>query len=76
MPLEHTTNRLLDRLKGVRRDGQGGYMARCPSHTDDRASLHITPRQDRILVHDFGGCPAEAVLSALGLRFSDLRVRR
>jgi len=69
-------DRLLARLEGVRRDGQGGYMARCPSHPDARASLHITPREGKVLIFDFGGCPTALVLDRLGLRWSDLRGRR
>jgi putative DNA primase/helicase len=67
---------ILAGLKGVRRDGRDGYMARCPAHADDRASLHVTPRAGRVLLYDFGGCETGAVLSALGLRWSDLRGRR
>src|SRR4051812_2293520 len=42
-----------------------GWMARCPSHNDKRASLHINEREGRVLVHCFAGCAQRAVIRKL-----------
>jgi hypothetical protein len=64
---------LLNRLDRVRQSGSGRWMARCPGHDDRSASLSIRELPDgRILLHDFAGCGAADVLSALGIEFSDL----
>ena len=49
------------------------WMARCPNHEDDTASLSVTEGDDgRALVHCHAGCPIEAVLKRLGLTMRDL----
>jgi DNA primase len=64
---------LLDRLEGVKPSGQGRWLACCPAHEDRSPSLSIRDMGDgRILLHCFAGCESEAVLTALGLQFSDL----
>ncbi len=73
---------LLRRLDGVRRVGDGRWVARCPAHDDHRASLSVRETPDgRVLVHCFASCDTRAVLAALNLRWSalfpaDERVRR
>lgn len=62
---------LLGRLHGVRPTGRG-WVARCPGHEDRHPSLSVTHRGDRLLVHCFGGCSLDAILSALGLKVADL----
>ena len=66
------TDRVLNRLDRVRRTGADKWMACCPAHDDKSPSLSIRLTDDRILLHCFAGCSAEAVLDALGLKFSDL----
>lgn len=64
---------VLSRLDGVRRTGDGRWIARCPSHPDKSPSLSIRELPDgRLLLHDFGGCAAHSVLAALGLDFDAL----
>jgi hypothetical protein len=64
---------LLSRLEGVRRTGQGRWIARCPAHEDRRASLSIRELEDgRVLLHDFAGCAVHEVLAAAGLEMSAL----
>lgn len=64
---------LLSRLKGVRRNGGSGYMALCPAHGDRHPSLSISEGNDgRALLKCFAGCDTEAVVSALGLKMSDI----
>ncbi len=63
---------LLPRLQHVRKSGQG-HTALCPSHADrTKASLSITEREGRILLHCFVGCETAAVVAALNLTMSDL----
>lgn len=66
-------SRLLARLDGVRRTGEGRWMARCPAHQDRRASLSIREVDDgRVLVHCFGQCAVDDIVRALGLELADL----
>lgn len=62
----------LSRLEGVR-GRNGSWVARCPAHADRTPSLTVKELGDgRILIHDFGGCGTEAILSVLGLTMGDL----
>lgn len=67
-----TAATLLDRLEGVRANGPGRWMARCPSHPDKSPSLSIREAEDRTLLHCFGGCEVHDVLAAVGLTLGDL----
>lgn len=61
---------LLDRVKQTAPDR---WIACCPAHEDKSPSLSIREIDDgRILLHDFAGCDAEAILTTVGLTFSDL----
>ena len=65
--------RLLERLKRVKQNGPGRWLAGCPAHEDRSPSLSIRELEDgRVLLHDFGGCETGDVLAALGLALSDL----
>ncbi len=64
---------LLSKLDGVKRTGDGRYLARCPAHQDKRASLSVRETDEgKILVHCFAGCSVHEVISAAGLEISDL----
>jgi hypothetical protein len=64
---------VLDRLEGVRRNGAGRAMARCPAHEDKRASLSIREIGDgTVLLHCFSGCYPIDVCRAIGLEFRHL----
>lgn len=63
----------LSRLDGVRRTGEGRWVARCPSHEDKGPSLAIRELEDgRILAHCFAGCAVDDVVGAIGLKLCDL----
>jgi hypothetical protein len=64
--------KILDRLDGVRRAGDGRWRARCPSHGSRGGTLAIAERDDRVLLHCFAGCETGAVLASLGLELTDL----
>lgn len=64
---------LLERLEGVRPNGRGRWMARCPVHEDRSPSLSIRETDDgTILLHCFAQCPATDVVTAIGLTLADL----
>lgn len=64
---------LIDRLRKVKPNGPGKWLACCPAHEDRSPSLAIRLTDDgRILVHCFAGCGAADVISAVGLEFTDL----
>lgn len=63
---------LLSRLHGVRSAGVNKWRARCPAHHDRIPSLHITLKNDRILVHCHAGCSIHSVLGALGMHMREL----
>ena len=69
----NAAQKLLDRLERIRQIAPGRWLARCPAHEDRSPSLSIRETDDgRILLHDFGGCQTDAVLSAVGLTLGDL----
>ena len=68
---------LLSRLNGVRRTGEGRYLARCPVHADKSPSFSIRELPDgRTICHCFAGCSTEEVLAAVGLTFESLYPER
>jgi hypothetical protein len=62
----------LSRLKGVKPNGDNGWLALCPGHDDHEQSLSIKEVAGKILVHDFGGCEPADILKPLGLQPKDL----
>ena len=75
----HTTHAsadvLLSRLDGVQRAGSG-WRARCPACGGKSRKVSVAESGDRVLVHAFCGCPADAVLAAVGLNWADLHPPR
>lgn len=68
--------KLLAHFKGVTGSGRE-RMALCPAHNDHTPSLSIGLSEDgeKILINCFAGCKDEEILSAAGLKPSDLFVR-
>ncbi len=64
--------KILERLDGVRRAGNGRWRARCPSHGSRGGSLAIAESDGRALLFCHAGCEVEAVLATIGLALSDL----
>ena len=63
----------LSHLEKVRKNGTDQWMACCPGHTDKSPSMAIKAGDDgRIILHCFAGCSTESIVSALGLKMSDL----
>ncbi len=68
-----TPDAVLSRFERIRESGHGRYLAPCPSHEDRSPSLSIRVTDDQcILLHCFGGCHVEDVVSAIGLSMTDL----
>ena len=66
-----TTAELVKRLDGKRTPK--GWSCKCPAHDDRTASLSITEADDgKTLIYCHAGCTAESVVSAMGLKMSDL----
>lgn len=66
-------DKLLPRLRRVKKTGAGRWIASCPTREDKRPSLSIRQLDDgRLLVHDFGGEDVASVMAAVGLEVSDL----
>lgn len=63
---------ILPKLQNVKQSG-AGYIASCPAHDDHNPSLSITQADDgKILMNCHAGCAPESIVSALGLKMSDL----
>jgi hypothetical protein len=64
---------VLGALTGVRRSGPDRWSAVCPAHADRRPSLSVRELDDgRVLLHCFGGCAVDEVVTRLGLTLADL----
>ena len=69
-------NRILDQLEKVKKTGTDRWIARCPAHADKSPSLTIRYIDDKILLHCFGGCAVDEVVSAIGMTLADLMPER
>ena len=64
---------ILSRLDGVKSRGNHSFTARCPAHNDRSPSLSIRALDDgRILMHCFGGCSVDDIVTSIGLTLTDL----
>jgi hypothetical protein len=64
---------LISKLDKPKRTGSGSWIARCPAHDDRSPSLTVREMPDgRILLKCHAECDTQAVLDAMGLKFSDL----
>lgn len=69
---ESSLQSVLDKLESVGRNGEG-YLACCPAHDDSTPSLSISVGDDgRVLLKCFAGCPANAIVGAIGMKMADL----
>lgn len=63
---------ILSKLSSVK-SVAGGYVAHCPAHDDNHASLSIAAGDDgRILLHCHAGCTMESIVEAIGITLADL----
>lgn len=72
-----TAAALIERLDGVRRTGDGRWIARCPAHDDRSPSLSIRETSDgTTLIRCHAGCGAADIVDAIGMHLRDLFPRR
>lgn len=67
-----TTDEILQRLEGVKREREGQWAAKCPAHGDRKPSLAIKSADGKTLLHCHVGCKLADVLAALQLTEQDL----
>lgn len=63
---------IIEKLEKCRQAGYSRYIACCPAHDDKSPSLSVRQVDGKILLHCHAGCEPDAVLAALGLRWSDV----
>lgn len=66
-----TYNEILNHFQ-VKKRYQDKAQCTCSAHDDKQASLTVTKGRDSVLIHCHAGCSTEKVLSAVGLKMSDL----
>lgn len=66
---------VLSRLEGVQRRGEGKYQCKCPAHMDNVASLSVTDKGGKVLLHCHAGCDTADILASMGLSWADIGVR-
>ena len=63
---------LLSKLDGVR-SRSGYWMARCPAHEDQEASLSVARGTEQpVVLKCHAGCDRDDILSAIGLTVADI----
>ena len=67
-----TLSELISCFNGVKRNNNGSYQCKCPVHNDKKASMTISVKNDKLLLHCHAGCKTEDILAAVGLSMSDL----
>ena len=67
-----TLQELITYFEVARKNSNASYQCKCPVHKDDKASLTITDRGGKLLLHCHAGCDTGSILGAVGLSFKDL----
>ena len=65
---------ILSRLEKVKKRGDK-YTALCPAHPDEKPTLSVSEKDDKILLNCFAHCPKENIVSALGIELKDLFIK-
>ena len=65
-------NKLMTRLTGIKPRGPESFLAKCPCHNDDTASLGVTIKGDKIAMNCLAHCSTDNILQAIGLTYADL----
>lgn len=72
-PIQRVRSAIEDITGAGRANGRGGYLLRCPAHSDRNPSLCLDANADHhALLHCQAGCDLDAVLEAAGLTRRDL----
>ncbi|HEX8734998.1 MAG TPA: AAA family ATPase [Pyrinomonadaceae bacterium] len=64
-------NEILLNLSNVQQVANG-WITSCPSHKDEKPSLSLTEKDNKILLKCFAGCEPEKICSVLGIKMKDL----
>lgn len=75
MNLDICLEKIVAGLESVKCIGENQYMAKCPCHNDQKASLSIKKENNSILLHCFAGCDTKNIVNNLGLTMSDLFIK-
>lgn len=67
-----TLRELEPRFVGVQWRGKDSFQCSCPTHADDKPSLTISFKDEKILFHCHAGCNPADILEAVGLEWSDI----
>jgi len=60
---------VLSKLAGVRKTGEGSWVACCPAHEDKTPSLSVTEKEGNVVFHCFAGCEPAAIVKSMGLEW-------
>ena len=71
-----TLQEVLTHFKVERQNSNNAYQCKCPVHKDKKASLTITGKNGKVLIHCHAGCETKDILDAVGLTFADLGSER
>lgn len=72
-PIEHLREQIEQTTGPAKPNGHGGYLMRCPAHSDRNPSLSLDANAEgAALVVCHAGCDTDAILSAVGLTRRDL----
>lgn len=67
-----TLQELTSHFNISRQNGSKSYQCKCPAHTDNKASLTISEKNGKLLLHCHAGCRTERILESVGLSFKDI----
>jgi len=73
--IQEVYQKIINQLKGVSRSGST-VNAICPTHDDQKPSLSVTLETDKILMRCHSGCDIRTICEALGIKVSELFVKR
>lgn len=71
-----TLQEALTHFKVERQNSNNSYQCKCPVHKDKKASLTITGKNGKVLIHCHAGCETKDILDAVGLSFADIGSER
>lgn len=63
---------VLQHFEGVKRCGDGQYMARCPCHDDRKQSLSIGRGEKGVVLKCQAGCDTRDIIARVGIKPRDL----
>ena len=71
-----TLQEVLTHFKVEHKNSDSAYQCKCPVHEDKKASLTITGKNGKVLIHCHAGCETKDILDAVGLSFTDIGSER